>query len=163
MRAMAMGFHWLFVTEQPEGALIQHHGWSLRAEEYQLGFVPQAWEGHVVIVLDLGDNQFRDEDGQRLPPGKFRGLSSREISRARRAIQKLGGDIISEWNGEGCASGSFALSNLPQASLVAAVDRYRRGCRECNPDHGNVFCSDPSHLAWREGWGMIRTPRVYSQ
>ena len=52
--AVRSGLAWLYDTEQPERAILQHHGESLASQgNRSVRFIPSGWAGRVVIVVDV--------------------------------------------------------------------------------------------------------------
>jgi hypothetical protein len=137
LRAPRIGLRWLYEVEQPEGALLQHHGVSLAAPEAnrRLSFVPAGFGGGVVAAVDvalIGWKQLRKYKVATNPlePGELADLSA--------MLNALGAEVVRTWNGHPGTTGSLALHQPAHPSLRAAVDRYRAGC----PDHPakHVFC-----------------------
>lgn len=144
------GLAWLYDTEQPEDALLQHHGVALPAIGNRwLKFCPQGWAGRPVIVIDVAHVQW----GSPYEPPK-NPLAHGELHQLASMISRS--PIARTWNGHPGITGSIALARLAHPSLRAAVDRYRAHC----PEHHSVFCSQKYGCHWyRNGNARVITPR----
>jgi hypothetical protein len=152
---LAAAVEWLYDTDQPDGAIMSHHGAGPRRfGDRTYAATPTGAQGLPVIVIEVADRY--------LDSGKWRGLDGEfdkadftsggrpranptapvpvaaEILAAVAILEDLGVQVRETWNGAPWnTSGSIGLSRPARPSLVAAVTRYRAGCAE----HGGVFCS----------------------
>lgn len=121
--ALVVGLRWLYDTEQPPAAIVDHRGRRLRsAGDRTVRFTPVGWQGRVVVVLIPTTNTH----------GRVRPVSAGELEAFADAVSDLGEDVVSTWSGE--LRGFVALSRPAHPSLRAAVQRYEDGC----PDHGGA-------------------------
>jgi hypothetical protein len=142
----------MFDTEQPDGAVMQHHGVSSPQVDGRVyRFVPVGARGLPVVVIDVPGGAEWDSDGN-LTNGLRRG----ELRALADELSGLGYAHHDTWNGDRCMTGSVGLRRPAHPSLVAAVARYHAGC----PDHGNVFCScpEPACLWYASGYGRVVQP-----
>lgn len=136
---LSAGLCWLFETEQPADAIIQHHGTTLRDDENNrlFCFVPEGWSGHPVVAVDVAKVDWIDNGPNQLStPGNP--LKPDELDNLAARLTALGYEVFDTWNGHPGISGSIALKQTAHPTLLAAVNRYRAGC----PEHPNrhVFC-----------------------
>lgn len=147
---LAAGLRWLYETVQPDGAIIDNHGVCHgngdRTRLYH--FISNGFNGLPVVVVDVV--------GWKYDPGADeidQLLSSDEMAAIGEAITRLGGTILSTWNGDGCVTGSFGLSSAAHPTLSAAVTRCRARC----PDHPHAVSCSP--CTWyRDGYAQIVQP-----
>lgn len=141
--AVMNAIYWLFNWEQPDGAVIQHHGLtaSFTTEHgvRTIRAVPRGWSNKPVIVIET-------RTGDCLKPGEMESLAQQLTYQGHRPIHK--------WNGDGFTSGSFAIEGAIEPTLLAAVDRYYAGC----PTHRSVFCGGDDCDWYRTGRALIRAP-----
>jgi hypothetical protein len=140
--ALAVGLHWLHEVEQPDDAVLQHHGAFMLAGRSRtfpaiarprlLRFVPLARDGRAVVVVTIAKNEY-DGEGNVLHR-----LLPEELAVVTGMIESLGGAVEFSWNGHPAETGSLALKRPAHPTLVAAVERYHKGCPE-HPKEG-VFC-----------------------
>lgn len=144
------GLVWLYDTEQPEDALVQHHGVALPAVgDRWLKFCPQGSAGRPTIVIDVACVQW---GGPYEPPKNP--LAQGEPEQLASMIKRS--PIARTWNGHPGITGSIALTHPAHPSLLAAVDRYRVRC----PEHGSVFCARTHGCRWfRDGDAKVVAPR----
>lgn len=148
--ALSAGLHWLFDTEQPDGAAITHHGLILPSMTNRLfRFIPEGALGRPVVVVEVAHVEWvqrglYQEPGNPLDPSELRDLAA--------MLARLGANIEAMWNGKG-TTGSLGLTRPAHPSLLAAVTRYGTGC----PEHPkeSVFCE----CDWyRRGRALLVTP-----
>ncbi|GAA2107967.1 hypothetical protein [Streptomyces synnematoformans] len=133
---LAAGLAWLYETEQPDDAILQHHGETLSRPDSNrwYGFCPAGWDGRVVISTHVGKVEWTGEGGGRRPANP---LGPGELDAITAELAGLGAEVVSTWNGHPGTTGSLALARPAHPTLLAAVDRYRRGC----PNHTGPLCS----------------------
>lgn len=146
------GLRWLFDTVQPDDAHQHHLGISINlpAANRVYGFYPSEAArggGQSVVTVDVGKVE-RDEDLTPLNP-----LGVDELASLAANLEARGLDLRQTWNGHPGVTGSVGLARPPHPTLVAAVQRYRRGCTE-HPKKA-VFCDCQ---AWRAEAGRIVNP-----
>lgn len=129
------GLHWLYNTEQPDDAVLQHHGETLRSQpNRKLTFIPTSGlAGHTVIVVAVDSVEYGPTPQRRcLNP-----LDAGELLAFAELLADLGEGVVRTWNGHPHFAGSLALTRPAHPSLRAAVRRYHTGC----PTHQSVFCN----------------------
>lgn len=127
------GLRWVYETEQPDSAVLQHHGEGLPSvANRNVSFCPVGWARHVVVVLAVSKVEYGPGPGCRPENPLARG----ELEAFAGLLRQLGQRVVKTWNGHPWVSGSVALGRPAHPSLVAAVQRYHAGC----PRHGGVFC-----------------------
>jgi hypothetical protein len=147
---LAAGLCWLYDTEQPSDATIQHHGAGLPSvANRRLRFCPQGWEGHPVVVIDVAHVEW---DGPYLPAKNP--LAAGELDAVATLIAETASPVVGIWNGHPAITGSVALSRPAHPTLVGAVNRYRAGC----PEHSTVFCTSEGCTWYRAGHAKIIHP-----
>ena len=101
------GLRWMFDTEQPPAAILQHHGTSLACpNNRRLRFCPVGWGGHPVVVLNVRRVQYG-------PPGlgPRNPLAAGELELLMEAIERSGAsEVVSTWNGHPPVTASVALA-----------------------------------------------------
>jgi hypothetical protein len=137
---LAAGLRWLFDTEQPDTAILQHHGLRLAADGNRtFRFIPYGWNKHAIVVVDVTRVEQVSRGAWTEPANP---LDPDELIRLSAELAGLDAEVIHTWNGHPGTSGSLALEEPAHPSLVAAVYRYLSGC----PDHAmkhamrGVFC-----------------------
>lgn len=147
------GLAWLFETEQPDGAILQHHGLIHDAEgDRRYCFVPEGAWNRPVVVIDIADPKW---SGPMTNRTLLNPLAPTELEQFAEAIAALGYPTAGTWNGHPGPSGSVSLSRTAHPSLLAAVNRYRAGC----PAHParRVFCD----CGWyRDGFSLLIQPAL---
>lgn len=129
--AIAAAVEWLYDTGQPELA-VQHHlgpapcvlpGWSL-------SIIPAAVDNLPALVVESCPH-YR-------PGGNVEYVHNAETEHAVEQIVRTGWPDLyaTSWNGDGFHTLSIGLTRPAEASLLAAVARYHKGC----PVHHTVFC-----------------------
>jgi hypothetical protein len=138
------GLAWLFDTDQPDGAIIQHHGCtSPEVDNRWYRFCPVGHAAATVVIVEVAHYKWRAD---RPEPA----IEPDEMGKLVAAIEALNVRVASTWNGAGLTSGSVGLVRPAGPSLAAAVKRYHAGCLK-HPlpgGHGNVFSHDG--CAWYE-------------
>ncbi|MBO0885210.1 MAG: hypothetical protein J2P17_33755 [Mycobacterium sp.] len=133
---LVAGLRWLFDTEQPAGAVLQHHGLSLPGvANRRFNFCPAGWEGHAIVTVDVVDAEWKFTSRHEIPTNSLR---PGELDDLTVLLNELGVDVLHTWNGHPGITGSLALGRPAHPSLLAAVNRYLAGCLT-HPDQG-VFC-----------------------
>lgn len=149
---LVAGLHWLFDTEQPEGAVQPHHGVVLPAvDNRQFGFIPAGWSRRAIVTVDVAKVRY---DGDGMPTNPLR---PDELHDLTEQLATLGADVVETWNGHPSITGSLALSRPAHPTLLAAVALYRAGC----PTHPRVgvFCD----CGWfAAGDALVARPSVPS-
>lgn len=120
------GLDWLYRTEQTDGqSVVSHHGINAPViEGRRYRFVPSGFQAAPVIVLGVAEPRYTGPPHNRqlanpLEPGELAGLQAQ--------IEQWGHEVHSTWNGEG-ETGSVGLATPAHPSLLAALDRERKGC-----------------------------------
>ena len=155
------GLAWLYDTEQPDGALLQHHGAHITTAHdsrvYQ--FAPDGDRGTPVVAVEVARPRYDDIAGEWvcLTP-----LRLGELAELAAFIAAEGVPVRGTWNGEpGQHIGSVGLGRRAGLSLRDAVSLYRHGC----PEHDSVFCPDDgcrwyangkAHVVWPTHPGASR-------
>ncbi|MFD5221432.1 hypothetical protein ACFWMH_27705 [Streptomyces tendae] len=137
-RILDAGLEWLYETVQPDDAHQQHHGIILRLPDANrwYGFSPAGVRNRPVVSVDVTKKEYRfDSDGDSIPANP---LEPGELEALADELRRRGFDVDGTWNGHPGTTGSVGLARPAHPSLVAAVDRYRRGCT-VHPQRG-VFC-----------------------
>lgn len=148
------GLGWLYDTVQPNDAHQQHHGITIGHPEANrlYGFCPTGAENLPVVSVNVARPEYRDHEGPSNP------LRPDELFDLATELEARGYTVRTTWNGHPAVTGSVSLVQPAHPTLVAAVDRYRRGCT-MHPAR-SVFC-DCEH--WRaEGARIIRPARPAS-
>lgn len=132
------GLNWLYTIEQDNSeSIVSHHGINAPVVEgRRYRFVPSGFHPvkAPVIVVSVADPQYTGPITTRklvnpLEPG--------DLARLQAQLEFWGHDIHSSWNGES-ESGSVGLTAPAHPSLLAALERNRKGC----PDHPKqILCS----------------------
>lgn len=154
--ALDRGLAWLFRTEQKEGAVISHHGDSLKVRDNRrLSFVPAgSADGRApVVVLSVAAPHRRKATHDR--PLSHWGLAPHEIWNLVKLLNERGHDVTSTWNGFPADTGSVALGNdRLHPTMAAALANYHAGCAQ---HYGSVFCNCP---LFREGFARATPLRA---
>lgn len=149
--ALDRGLTWLLRTEHKQGAIVSHHGDSLRVRDNRrLRFVPRGSvnNGCPVIVLEVAAPHRRKATRDR-PLAQW-GLAPQEIDNLVALLAERGHEVTSRWNGFPATSGSVALGGTRlHPTMAAAIDNYHLGCAM---HYGTVFCNCPH---WREGFARL--------
>lgn len=156
--ALDRGLDWLLRTEQPEGAIVSHHGDSLKCHNNRrLIFVPAGSVDNrcPVIVLEVRAARRRETSHDR--PLATWGLAPHEMDHLTALLAERGHEVTSTWNGFPASSGSVALGKESlHPTMAAALENYRKGCAAHG---GSVFCNCD---LFREGFTRLkplRSPR----
>ncbi len=142
------GLNWLYDTVQPDNAHQQHHGITigLPAANRYYGFCPDGAEHLPVVIVNVAHPEYRDN----LPPANP--LEPGELFDLATELEARGYTVRTTWNGHPAITGSVSLVQPAHPTLVAAVQRYHRGC-VVHPER-SVFCDCE---AWRaEGARIVR-------
>jgi hypothetical protein len=155
---LAAGLRWLYETEQPDGAILQHHGvWVGKVDNRSFSFAASAWEGRAVVVAEVVKVEWKSDPlGHQVPANP---LAPEELADLTAELVELGAEVLHTWNGHPAITGSLALARPAHPSLVAAVDRYRTGC----PDHTGPLCSWDGCPWYGDGNALIIKPAVASE
>jgi prevent-host-death family protein len=149
------GLTWLYETEQPDGAIDQHHGvTSPEVGGRRYRFIPQGDPGipGPIVVVDVAHPRML-----RSPYRAANPLGGREeVDEVIAALARLGREVVDSWNGnEGNITASLALADAAHDSLLAVVRRYGEGC----PDHdGSVFCHGEGCTWFADGHKLLVRP-----
>ncbi|MET9728466.1 hypothetical protein [Streptomyces zaomyceticus] len=144
--ALTAGLRWLYETEQPSDAWMNHHGEQIPVLGNRfLAFVPTSVGGLPVIVI--GVVKPTRKEGPRGDMVPTNPLTPIELPCLAAELERRGYAVRSTWNGFPGPTGSVGLARPAHPSQVAAVDRYRAGCQE-HPAR-SVFCECD---AWRAGF-----------
>jgi hypothetical protein len=149
------GLDWIWESEHPEGALIQHHGiWCTEGPfldgRVKLRIIPEGHKTGPVVVFDLHEKEYGPEY-ELLNP-----FTKDEIDLLRSLVVACGSDVVDEWNGEGYATVSLSPARRASHGVLQLVDTYRQGCPE-HPRKG-VFCNcgwfsaGKDKVRFPEGW-----------
>jgi len=142
------GLGWLYDTIQPDDAHQQHHGITLGVPEANriYGFCPTGAEGLPVVVVEVAKPELRP---YQLP---LNPIEPEELPALASELEQRGFKVRVTWNGHPAISGSVGLARPAHPTLLAAVQRYHRGCT-VHPDR-SVFCGCEH---WRaEGSRIVR-------
>ena len=135
--SLAAGLRWLYETEQPPGAILQHHGVSMTGPGNRtFRFAPSGANGRAVVIVDVADVRWKSEGGDQAPANPLR---PGELAELAAWLTERGYEVADTWNGQpGSVTGSVALARPAHPTLLAALARYHAGC----PDHPSkgVFC-----------------------
>jgi hypothetical protein len=135
--ALAAGLRWLYETEQPDGAALQHHGVTLAVDGNRwFRFLPSGDHREVIVVVNVAEVEWRDVDSWTKAP--MNPLELGELAKLASELDTLGAHVVDVWNGHPGITGSLRLARPAHPSLLSAVDRYHAGCPE-HPKRG-VFC-----------------------
>ncbi|MBJ6623518.1 hypothetical protein [Streptomyces sp. DHE17-7] len=143
------GLEWLYETVQPDNAHQQHHGITIGHPEANrlYGFCPTGADNLPVVVVNVAKPELHPYD---LPANPLR---PDELFDLATALEAHGLTVRTTWNGHPAITGSVGLVQPAHPTLIAAVDRYHRGCT-VHPER-SVFC-DCEH--WREEGRRIVGP-----
>lgn len=152
---LAAGLRWLVDTQQPDDAILQHHGMRVQmvVDNRSIVLCPRGWGGHPVIAVDVASH-VGDEHG--LPLTR---LGRGELDVWQAVLTDLGVEVVHRWNGWPAPSGSLALAGQAHPTLLAAVDRYHAGClTHRRPDGtGQVLCQ----CGWyQQGYQQLVQPTI---
>lgn len=139
LETVKAGLDWLFHTEQddPE-SIVSHHGIGAPVVgERRYWFVPSSFQpvANAVAVVDVAEPRY---DDSLTSPTLLNPLETGELAALQAQIEAWGYQVRTCWNGDGCSTGSIGLAAPAHPSLLAALERNRKGC----PDHpGEILCS----------------------
>lgn len=152
------GLAWLYDTEQPDGAITQHHGRSTSTGDWRLGFCPLGADDLPVVWVEVATPVYRTIGDDRLLTNPLGPHAMKQISDA---LAQLGHPVTKTWNGEShMTTGSCGMRDPAHPTLLAAVQRYHAGC----PTHKSLFCGNPcsdggQDCPWyRDGEAKLITP-----
>ncbi|MHA4776037.1 hypothetical protein L1085_016195 [Streptomyces sp. MSC1_001] len=144
--ALTAGLHWLYETEQPDDAWMQHHGQQIRITGNRyLTFTPTGADNLPVIAINVSRPKWTKDPRGYLVPGNP--IAPDELPRLAAELEHRGFTVRSTWNGFPADTGSVGLARPAHPSQVAAVERYRAGC-QAHPAR-SVFCECD---AWHAGF-----------
>ncbi|CAL9664270.1 hypothetical protein SUDANB1_07130 [Streptomyces sp. enrichment culture] len=148
------GLGWLFDTVQPDDAHTDHHGIVLGLPEAnrRYGFCPSGYRSRTVVVVDVAKVEWIDNGPNDLKT-PANPIEAGELDALADELRRRGYEVDTTWNGHPGVTGSVGLARTAHPTLVAAVDRYRRGCT-VHPRR-TVFC-DCEH--WNAGFRRIVRP-----
>ncbi|TVZ96481.1 hypothetical protein [Streptomyces sp. BK340] len=147
------GLGWLYDTVQPDDAHTSHHGIVISDPEANriYGFCPDGAQHRPVVIVDVIKVEWIDNGPNQLQT-PANPLDIGELAVLVKELQRRGYESSGTWNGHPSVSGSIGLVRPAHPTLVAAVDRYRRGCT-VHPQR-SVFCDCEHWLA--EGARIVR-------
>lgn len=131
------GLNWLYTTEQADDeSIVSHHGiYAPVVEGRRYGFIPSGARARPVIVVEVAKPRYNESLSN---PKLLNPLEPGEMAVLQARIETWEHEIDSCWNGDGYASGSVGLATPAHPSLLAALERQRKGC----PDHPKqILCS----------------------
>lgn len=140
------GLGWLYDTAQPDDAHADHHGIVLGLPDVNrvYRFTPDGADHLPVVIVNVA------RPG---PPGS-NPLEPGELFDLAIELEARGYTVRTTWNGHPADTGSVSLIRPAHPTLVAAVERYHRGCT-VHPER-TVFC-DCEH--WRAEYARrVRPP-----
>lgn len=142
------GLNWLYDTTQPDDAHQQHHGITIGhpAANRYYGFCPTGAENLPVVTVNVAKVEYRDYE----PP--VNPLEPGELFDLAQELEARGYTVRTTWNGHPAVTGSVSLVQPAHPTLVAAVQRYHRGCT-VHPER-SVFCDCDAWTA--EGRRIVR-------
>ncbi|MGW5003301.1 hypothetical protein ACWEP8_37235 [Streptomyces hydrogenans] len=153
--ALTAGLRWLYDTEQPDNAWMQHHSQQIHAAGNRfLAFAPTSNVALPIVVIGVTKPTWKD--GPHGPTVPANPLTPTELPYLAAELERNGYAVRSTWNGFPGHTGSVGLVRPAHLSQVAAVDRYRAGCQE-HPAR-SVFCECD---AWRAGFDRAAPPRPF--
>lgn len=134
-QALEAGLHWLHHTEQPQGALIDHHGALLPTtiDNRKLRCVP-AYNGKALITIDVARLRWIHNGDQLHPTDQ---IGPHELDDLAALLDQAGAPIATTLNGYPTITGTLVLQRHAHPTLVAAANRYRKGCR-AHPAKGTL-------------------------
>lgn len=149
------GLNWLYDTVQPDDSHQQHHGIVLHLPEANrwYGFCPDGAQHLPVVSVDVLKPEWID-NGFNRPSTLANPLGADELPALAEELRRRGFESFGTWNGHPGPTGSVGLTRKPHPTLVAAVDRYHRGCT-VHPER-RVFCDCD---AWNAGFTLIVRPQ----
>jgi hypothetical protein len=152
------GLGWLYDTVQPDNAHQQHHGITLGlpATNRWYGFCPDGARHLPVVSVNVGKPEWID-NGFNRPMTLANPLGPDELPALAEELRRRGFEPYGTWNGHPADTGSVGLVREAHPTLVAAVQRYHRGCT-AHPQR-SVFCDCE---AWRAEAARIVRPRPAS-
>lgn len=133
-RILDAGLGWLYDTVQPDDAHQQHHGITigLPSANRLYGFCPTGSANLPVVIANVAKPELRPYD---LP---LNPLAPDELFDLATELERRGFTVRTTWNGHPAITGSVGLVRPAHPTLVAAVERYHRGC-VVHPER-SVFC-----------------------
>lgn len=157
---LAAGLAWMFDTVQPDGALCHHLGFTMAPGDRYIGFIPDA--RFPIVTMSLAYPEYDGKGGLTNP------LTKQDVTALVGHLTGTGRVFRELWNGRGTETVSIALAGHVHPTLLAAVERYRNGCREHG---GSVFCSrqqeppcswfaDGHRLLVKPSWPRLRDQAV---
>lgn len=153
-RILDTGLGWLYDTVQPDDAHQQHHGITLGLPEANrwYGFCPDGARHLPVVIVNVSKPRWID-NGFNQPMTLANPLDPDELPALADELRRRGFESYSTWNGHPGDSGSVGLVRPAHPTLVAAVERYHRGCT-VHPNR-SVFCDCEQ---WTAGFRRVVRP-----
>ncbi len=146
------GLRWLHDTEQPEGAILQHHGVVLEGVgNRRFGFIPSGRADRAIVTVDVAHLTWEVKTFRITNP-----LRRTELTELTAQLATLSAEVVGTWNGHPAPTGSLALARPAHPTLLAAVARYHAGC----PTHSakTVLCDCDWYTT---GNALIVAPTVH--
>lgn len=153
-RILDTGLGWLFDTVQSDDAHAQHHGIVLGLPEANrwYGFCPDGARHLPVVSVNVVKPEWID-NGFNRPSTLANPIGPAELPELAAELRRRGFESFGTWNGHPGDTGSVGLARPAHPTLVAAVDRYHRGCT-VHPQR-SVFCDCED---WTAGFRRIVRP-----
>ena len=153
-RILDTGLGWLYETVQPDDAHQQHHGIVLGLPEAnrRYGFCPHGYRSRTVVIVDVAKVDWIDNGPNDLKT-PANPLEPNELEALADELRRRGFTVDDTWNGHPGVTGGVGLARPAHPSLVAAVQRYHRGCT-VHPKR-SVFCDCE---AWTAGFRRVAEP-----
>lgn len=138
-RILDAGLGWLYDTTQPDDAHVTHHGITIGHPEANRWYVftPDGAQHLPTVIVNVSHPEWID-NGFGQPSTLANPLAPDELPTLAEELRRRGFDVASTWNGHPGDTGSVGLVRPAHPSLVAAVQRYHRGCT-VHPQR-SVFC-----------------------
>jgi len=144
---LKVAFDWLSSSEQPEGALIQHHGIYLLPDcspEFSVQIAPETILRNqsirrTVVIIEHRDKKFVD--------GAATNVLTEEEFKSFIELVNSFYPVFDHWNGVGCESGSMSVAADVSDGVVRLLATYRGGC----PTHKHSLCSWEKCSWFKEG------------
>lgn len=131
--ALWAGLRWLYLTEQPDDALVEHRGARIGAVGSHLRFLPTTAHGNPLIVVEADSARWEPTNHATTPTD----LTSVELSTITSELIAAGAHP-GTWQSHTITS-TIVLGTPAHPTLRAAVARYAAGC----PYHHDLVCDAP--------------------